>query len=164
MEDLENKFNTKKKELEECNGELDVCNRVFNSNTLTRPQKIKRSIKELQAKEKEITDRRDRCADATKKLRTGLRIFKVRDTLLKMGDEGDQTRREIVEAERMQFAKSLVDEKKALKTFLAEQRVRVPYLFSPLLSFLRIAILSATAECFIISAGSNKRYIRRRHI
>lgn len=100
----------------------------FTLTLLISTQKVKKGLRELQAKEKELTERRDKCGDAAKKLRTGLRIFKVRDTLLKMGDEGDQARREIVEAERLQFVKELADEKKSLKTFLAEQRVRVPNL------------------------------------
>lgn len=82
----------------------------------------------MQAKEKDLTEKRDRCKDATHKIRTGLRIFKIKETLLKMGDEGDQARREIVEAERLQFTKEINDDKQALKIYLAEQRVRVPNL------------------------------------
>jgi hypothetical protein len=145
MEDLENKYNAKKKEFDECNVELEVSYSItishtrshtpqnlhhanFNNRLIHVPQKVKKSIRELQTKEKELTERRGKCEDATRKLRTGLRIFKVRDTLLKMGDEGDQTRREIVEAERLQFVKDIADDKKSLNMFLAEQRVRVPNL------------------------------------
>lgn len=53
-----------------------------------------------------------------------------------MGDEGDQARREIVEAERLQFSKEINDDKQALKIFLAEQRVRVLDPSSPLSFFL----------------------------
>lgn len=171
MQDLENKYNHKKKEFEECNVELEVLHYPISTLVTNGPpfQKIKKNLKELQTKEKELTERRDRCGDAAKKLRTGLRIFKVRDTLLKMGDEGDQARREILEAERLHFTKDITAEKKSLKIFLAEQRVRVPNLSLPLLYLFAIFlepsfILSATAECYIISAGSNRRYIRHRRL
>lgn len=77
------------------------------------------------AKEKELTEKRDKCSDAMKKLRTGLRIYKIRDVLVKMGDDGDQTRREIVEAEMKQFQNSLSEDKKRLRVLLKEQRRKV---------------------------------------
>ncbi len=92
--------------------------RSINTQTFSKTQKVKKSLKELTAKEKDLTEKKDKCGESTKQLRTRLRVYKVRDTLIRMGEDADDTREEVIEAEECQFRSELAKDKEGLVSVL----------------------------------------------